>query len=300
MTEGAKGVIAMIAACTVWGLSGIYYKAIDHVPAPEVLAHRTLWSLAFFMVVLTVQGRLRLVPAMLISRDLPLVIASAVMISVNWFFYIWSIQTGHALEASLGYYIYPFVAVMLGSLVYREALRRVQWSAVALAALAVLVLTVGLGATPWVAFLLASTFGAYGLLKRRIEAGPVLSVAGEVVILAPFAFAGLWAVHSGHLSATGGAFGANLHDTAMLAFSGIITGGPLMLFSYATKRVRMATVGLVQYLNPTLQFIAAALIFGEPVTFWHLISFPLIWVALVLYSASALRQQRQKAVPVAG
>lgn len=300
MTEGAKGVIAMIAACTVWGLSGIYYKAIAHVPAPEVLAHRTLWSLAFFMVVLTVQGRLRLVPAMLISRDLPLVIASAVMISVNWFFYIWSIQTGHALEASLGYYIYPFVAVMLGSLVYREALRRVQWSAVALAALAVLVLTVGLGATPWVAFLLASTFGAYGLLKRRIEAGPVLSVAGEVVILAPFALAGLWAVHSGHLGGAGGAFGANLHDTAMLAFSGIITGGPLMLFSYATKRVRMATVGLVQYLNPTLQFIAAALIFGEPVTFWHLISFPLIWVALVLYSASALRQQRQKAVPVAG
>lgn len=301
MSEAAKGILAMVVACTVWGLSGIYYKAIAHVPAPEVLAHRTLWSLVFFLVVLAVQGRLGLLPRLLGGPALGMVAVAAAMISANWFLFIWSIQSGHALEASLGYYIFPLVAVMIGLVAFREALDRAQWAAVALAGLAVLVLTAGLGAAPWIALVLATTFGAYGLLKRRIEAGPVVSVAAEVALLAPIALVWLWGVHSGRWGTGGGAFGRGWHDTLMLAFSGVITGGPLMLFSYATKRVRMATVGLVQYLNPTLQFAVAALVFAEPVTRWHLIAFPLIWAALALYSVAVLRsERRRRALPVAG
>jgi chloramphenicol-sensitive protein RarD len=300
VSEAAKGVAAMVLACTVWGLSALLYKAIGHVPPPEVLAHRTLWSLVFFLVVLLVQGRLRLLPGLIASRAAWLVALAALLVSANWFGYIWSVQNGRVIEASLGYYIFPLVAVLIGRLIFREGLAPVQWLAVALAAVAVLILTAGLGAAPWIALYLAVTFGLYGLLKRRIEAGPVVSVAGEVALLAPVAALWLWGVHSGHWGA-GGAFGRNWGDSLLLAISGVATGGPLMLFSYAMKRVRMATVGLVQYLNPTLQFAIAATLFAEPVTLWHLIAFPTIWAALALYSLSLIRQERKRrALPVAG
>ncbi len=300
MSEAKKGVLAMVAACVIWGLSTLLYKALANVPPPEVLAHRTLWSLVFFLIVLAVQGRLAQLPRLLLSRAVPVIALSALMISANWFGFIWSIQAGRAIEASLGYYIFPLVAVMIGLVVFREGLSMGQWAAIALAVLAVVVLTFGLGAAPWIALFLAVTFGAYGLLKRRVEAGPVLSVAAEVAFLAPLAAIWLWRVHGGHWG-TGGAFGSSVRDTVLLTFSGIVTGLPLMLFSYATKRVRMATVGLVQYLNPTLQFTVAALVFAEPVTPWHMIAFPLIWAALAVYSLSVLRAERRRRVlPVAG
>ncbi len=267
---------------------------------PRSLAHRTVWSLVFFLTVLAVQGRVAQLPRLLFSRAVPAIALSALMISANWFGFIWSIQAGRAIEASLGYYIFPLVAVMIGLVAFREGLSPGQWAAIALAVLAVLVLTVGLGAAPWIALFLAVTFGVYGLLKRQVEAGPVLSVAAEVALLAPLAAIWLWGVHGGHWG-TGGAFGASTRDTVLLAFSGVVTGLPLMLFSYATKRVRMATVGLVQYLNPTLQFAVAALVFTEPVTRWHLIAFPLIWAALAIYSFAVLRsERRRRALPVAG
>lgn len=300
MSEAAKGVAAMVLACTVWGLSALLYKAIAHVPPLEVLAHRTLWSLVFFLVVLSIQGRLALLPGLIGSRAAWLVALAALLVSANWFGYIWSVQNGRVMEASLGYYIFPLVAVAIGRVMFGEGLSGLQWLAVGLAALAVVVLTAGLGAAPWIALYLAVTFGFYGLLKRRIEAGPVVSVAGEVALLAPVAAGVLWAVHAGHWG-SGGAFGRTWADSLLLAVSGIATGGPLMLFSYAMKRVRMATVGLVQYLNPTLQFALAATLFAEPVTLWHMIAFPMIWTALALYSFSVIRQERKRRVlPVAG
>ncbi|GAB4390335.1 EamA family transporter RarD [Albidovulum sp.] len=300
MSEARKGVLAMVAVCTIWGLSPILYKALAHVPPPQVLAHRTLWSLAFFLTVLAVQGRLMQLPRLLASRAVPAIGLAALMISANWFGFIWSIQAGRAIEASLGYYIFPLVAVMIGLVAFREALSAAQWAAVALAVLAVLVLSVGLGAPPWIALFLAGTFGTYGLLKRRVAAGPLLSVAAEVALLAPVAAIWLWGVHGGRWG-SGAAFGDSIRDTILLVFSGVVTGLPLMLFSYATKRVRMATVGLVQYLNPTLQFAVAALVFAEPVTRWHLIAFPMIWAALAIYSFAVLRsERRRRALPVAG
>ena len=299
MSEPIKGVLAMAFACTVWGLSAMYYKAVAHIPALEVLAHRTIWSAVFFFALLAWQGRVGLVPKLLTSRGVRLVFLAALMISVNWFFYIHSIQVGRAIEASLGYFIFPLIAVLLGAIGFGERLGRAQWFAVFLATVAVLVLTIGLGAAPWIALLLASTFGAYGYIKRQIPSGPVVSVAAEVCLLAPLALVWLFAVHAGYIGTGGGAFGRGWFDTIMLAFSGIITGGPLMLMSYAMKRVRLATVGLVQYINPSLQFLVATFIFVEPVTVWHLLSFAFIWSGLAIYSISALREEnRRRAVVV--
>lgn len=289
MREATKGILAMVATCTIWGLSGIYYKLLDHIPPIEILAHRTLWSCIFFTLVLLVQGRISVLGQALGARRSVFLIAfAALMISTNWFVFITSIQIGHAVEASLGYYIFPLVAVLLGAVAFRERLGKAQLFAVALATTAVVTLTIGLGVPPWIALILASSFGLYGLVKKGLSVGPVVSVTAEVLLLSPIALVVLWWFHSdGH-----GAFGANWRDSLMLAFSGILTGTPLIMFSYATKRITLATVGLVQYLNPSLQFIVATVFFREAFSFWHAIAFAMIWTALAIYTTASLRQDR--------
>jgi len=290
MNDAAKGVTAMVAACTIWGLSPLYYKMLAHIPPIEILAHRTLWSMMFFAGVLLLQSRLgELRRALGGVRAATIIGFAALMISTNWFIFIMSIQIGKATEASMGYYLFPLVAVVIGMVAFGEKLGRAQALAVTLAALAVALLTYGLGVAPWIALVLSISFGMYGLVKKYISVGPVVSVTGEVLLLSPIALLVLWIVHSG---TDGGAFGASASDSALLAFSGPLTGMPLILFSYATRRVRMATVGLVQYLNPTLQFFCAVVIFGEPFGGWHIVAFALIWAALAIYSFTALRAER--------
>lgn len=293
-----RGVLAIICACGIWGLSGIFYHALAPVPPLEVLAHRTLWSLVFFLVVLGLQRRLGLLGAVLgRPRGLWPIALAATMISVNWFGFILSVQTGHALEASLGYYIFPLIATAIGVLAFRDRLQPLQCMAVALATIAVAVLTLGLGVTPWIALLLAATFALYGALKKLTPLGPMVSTAAEVALLAPLALVWLWGVHragwTGPTGQPGGWFGHDGWRTAGLMLSGPLTGLPLLLFSYASRQVRMTTLGLAQYLNPTLQFLVAVLVFGEPFTLWHRIAFALIWTALAIYSADSLWQSRR-------
>jgi chloramphenicol-sensitive protein RarD len=289
MREATKGIIALVGTCTVWGLSGIYYKLLEHVPPIEILAHRTLWSLIFFAAALAVQGRLAaLMGAIGTRRALMLTALAALMISTNWFVFITSIQVGRAMEASLGYYVFPLVAVLLGAVVLKERLGRAQRVAVALAALAVVTLSLGLGVPPWIALILSVSFGLYGLVKKGLSVGPVVSVTAEVLLLAPVALIVLWLAHADG----GGAFGTSFRDSALLAFSGLLTGAPLILFSYATKRITLATVGLVQYLNPTLQFLVATFWFLEPFSPWHALAFGMIWAALAIYTAASWRQDR--------
>ena len=291
MTEARKGVVALVAACVIWGLSPLFYKQLAHVPPLEVLAHRTLWSFVAFGTVLLLQGRLvQIAGAFSDRRQVWIALFSALTISTNWFLFIYSVGAGRALEASIGYYIYPLVAVVAGFLVLREAIAPLQWAAVGLVALAVLVLTVGLGVAPWISLALAASFASYGVLKRWIASGPVVSVTVETLLLAPLAVAVL--VFWGQ-----GAFAANWRDAGLLALSGPITALPLILFSYATKRAAMATVGLTLYLNPTLQFLVAWLVFREAVTGWHAIALPMIWAALALYSAVALRRHERGSAP---
>lgn len=287
MTHATKGILAMALACTFWGLSPLYYAMLKHVPPLEVLCYRALWSLVFFAAVLELQGRLKLLTSALgTPKSFVVVTIAAALISVNWFGYIFAISTDRVVEASLGYYIFPLVAVLLGRVVLGETLRPVQWLAVVLATCAVIALTAGLGVAPWIALVLATTFGLYGLIKKQLDLGPVVSVTAEVVVLAPLALTWLW------LAGTGAGSGNDLTTHLLLALSGPLTAAPLILFSYAARRARLSTIGLVQYLNPTLQFFCAVVIFAEPFTQWHAVAFAMIWIGLIAYSASSLRQDR--------
>lgn len=285
----------MVVAAVIWGASPLFYKQLSHVPPLEVLSHRTLWSAVIFTAVLAVQGQLGSLPRLLRGRALLLVGFAALMISANWFLFIFSVQAGHTVEASMGYYIFPLVAVLIGVLAFGERLSRGQALAVLLAALAVLVLTLGLRVAPWIALAIALTFGLYGLVKKRLGAAPVPSVTAEVLVLVPLALIWLGLTGSGQMQEFGRPGGHFFDDPAtafLLVFSGVLTAGPLMLFTYATARVRMATVGVVQYLNPTGQFLCATLVFAEPFTGWHAAAFGLIWAGLALYTFEALRQDR--------
>ena len=284
--SGFRGIPALIAAGTIWGLSPLYYKLLEHVPPAEVLAHRTVWSFIFFALLLFFQGRLgQLVP--LVRRQWRWIALASIMISVNWFLFIYAIQVDRVIEASLGYYIFPLVAVAMGRLVFKERLGALQWIAVALAVLAVSVLTVGLQVVPAISLVLATTFGLYGVIKKQLDAGPVLSVTAEVFLLLP-----LFILTFAYLAGTEQLQGTSARDITILMCSGPLTAGPLILFTVGARRVRMATVGLVQYINPTLQFSCAVIVFGEPFTRWHAIAFSLIWVALALYSVSAFGRDR--------
>ncbi|SFR42032.1 chloramphenicol-sensitive protein RarD [Yoonia tamlensis] len=291
MTDPAKGILAIVGTCVIWGLSPIYYKALSHVPPLEVLSHRALWSFLFFAVILLVQGRMRQMIE-LIATQTGLMLLAALMISANWFIFILSSQIDRSTEASIGYYIYPLLSVLIGRFVLGEALSALKWLAIVLVLSAVMVLALGLGTVPIVALSLAGTFAIYGLIKKGVSAGPLLTVAGEVTLVLPFAIAwlGLGYFSGGHTGS--GGFGRDLSDSLMLVLAGPITSIPLLMFSYGARRVTMATTGIAFYINPTLQFLVAVLIFAEPFGTAHMIAFPMIWGGVIIYSVTALRQER--------
>lgn len=287
MTEANKGILAIIGATSLWGLSPIYYKLLADVPAQEVLAHRTLWSLVFFGGILLLQGRFGEVLKALSQWRLAAVLTLAsMMISVNWFLFIYAVQIGKTTETSLGYYIYPLVAVVVGHFWFNEQLNRSQWLAIGLAALAVIMLTLGLGVTPWLALVLATTFALYGVIKKQLAIGPVVSVTCEVLIFLPIGLTILYFIHKGGH----GIFASSAWKTAMLIGSGPITALPLILFAYGSRRIAMSTVGLLAYINPTLQLFCAVAIFRDPFNRWHIIAFAMIWVALAIYSIAARKK----------
>jgi chloramphenicol-sensitive protein RarD len=284
MTQPVKGAIAMLLACLTWGFAPLYYSFLSHLGPEEILSHRTLWSVVTFVSVISVTGRRRETLRVLkLPKTMALILLAGVMIGINWYVFIFSVGAGRVTESSLGYYIFPLVMVLLGLVVFRETLSKLQWMSVALAVIAVIVLTYGLGRAPWLAMIISFTFGIYGLLKRIIKVDSVISVTLEVVLLLPFAVAYLcW-------------FGSmpDAPTLALLMFSGLITAGPLMLMTYATQTVRMATVGLVQYLNPVLQFFCAIVLLGEVLTSWHMIAIGLIWTALVFYTVAVFKAERK-------
>lgn len=283
LSERSAGFAAIVGTCVVWGLSPIYYHAIQGTPALTILAHRTIWSLVFFALLLGMQGRLAQLKAAVRGPERLRITLAALMISINWFTFIWSVLSGHAVEASLGYYMLPLVSVGLGVIFLRETLSGLQWAAVLVALVAVSVLSWGLGVPPWIALCIAVSFGLYGLIKKQVSLGPVMSVAAEVAILTPLAV--IWLMVTG----LGQGFGRDLMQTGLLIGSGLITAVPLVWFSYGAKRVGLATLGITMYLNPTLQFLSATLVLAEPFSLWHLIAFALIWFALALYSVTLFR-----------
>lgn len=283
MSTKALGILAMLAACTVWGLSPLFYIQLSHVPPAEVLAHRAIWSVVVFACFLLFRGQLGDLAKLLRSprRALGLALAMS-LISVNWFVFIFSVQIGRTTEASLGYYIFPLVAVLIGRFLFSETLNKGKKSAVLLAFVAVLILTIGSGTPPWISLILATTFGFYGALKKLWETDSVLSVTGEMVLFLPVAAACL--VYYGSVQSLH--FGQGDLDDLLLILSGPLTALPLVWFAYAARSIEMSLVGVLQYINPTLQFVCAVLVFAEPFSQLQAITFGLIWVAVVIFVAA--------------
>lgn len=291
MTETTKGLWSLLATCLIWGSFPIYFNMLSDIPPLEILAQRTIWSFVFFMLMVVVQRRWNEILAILRSPKIWVVAAAALAISSNWLVYITAVSAGHVVEASLGYFIFPLSAVMMGVVVYREHLGVVKSAAVALAVGAVVFLAWGLHATPWISLILALTMCIYGMLKKGLPFAADVTVAVEVLILVPFALLYVAALHYGWGVPPGsGVFGTDWRTTVLVMCSGVLTGVPLVLFGYGAQRVPMGTLGVMFYINPTLQFAAAVMILNEPLTIYHMIAFPVIWLAITIFTTASLRR----------
>jgi chloramphenicol-sensitive protein RarD len=278
------GVVYAAAAYVCWGTFPLYFRALEGVPAPEILANRIAWSALFMVLLVTARRRWPQVRAQLSAGVVLRLALSATLISTNWLIYIWAVNAEHVLDASLGYFVNPLVSVLLGVIFLREPLSRRQVVAIALAALGVLSLVLRAGRFPWVALSLAGTFGLYGLIRKRVPVDATVGLLTEVAVLAPLAVAFLaWLDVAGR-----GHLGASPRLTVLLVSSGVVTAVPLIWFAVGVRRLRLATVGLLQYLNPTLQFAIAVLAFGEPLTPAHRVAFACIWIGLAVYTSEAV------------
>ncbi|MDO8983246.1 EamA family transporter RarD [Cypionkella sp.] len=288
--DSLRGFGFALTAYLLWGFLPIFMKAVGHISPAEVIAHRVIWSIPIAGAVLWATGRTAdLWVALRTPRMLLMGFATAALISVNWGIYVWSIGAGHALDAALGYYINPLFSVFLGAVLLGERLSRAQKGAIALAALAVLVLTIEAGKLPLVALGLTVTWGIYAYLKKSLPIGPNQGFFLEVLILLPFALAYvIWAQATGRSHFMAGV----TSDTVLLLSCGLVTAVPLMVYANGAKLLRLSTIGIMQYIAPTMIFLTAVFVFGEPFGRGKMIAFPMIWVALVIYTVSMVRQAR--------
>jgi chloramphenicol-sensitive protein RarD len=278
-----------LSAYVIWGFLPLYMKALAHIPPVEVIAHRVLWSLPIAAGVLIYQGRTGdLKRALKTPSMLAMAAVTAALVSVNWMIYVWAIGTGHALDAALGYYINPLFSVLIGFVILKEKLSKLQGAAIVLAGLAVVVLTVDAGRVPMVALGLTLSWGAYAYFKKSLPIGPNQGFLLEVLLLTPFALAflayqaGMGVGHFGH----GGT------DTLLLMGTGLVTAIPLMFYANGAKQLRLSTIGVMQYIAPTMIFLTAVFLFNEPFGPARAIAFPMIWAALALYTWSFIEQKR--------
>lgn len=270
----------------------MYWPLLEPTPAIQILAHRMVWSLLFVAAVLVVRHDWAFVAALRHDRRrLTLLVVAAVLVSVNWGVYIWGVNAGHVVETSLGYFINPLVSIALGVLVLRERLRRVQWVAVAVAALAVVVITVDYGRLPWIALSLAFSFGGYGLVKKVVAVPALESLAVETAVMAPFAVIFLVAVE---VHGTGSFGHVALGTNLLLVTAGVVTAIPLLCFAAAARRVPLTVMGLLQYLTPVLQFLVGVFIRHEPLPTSELIGFCLVWAALLVLGGNEVAQWRSR------
>lgn len=287
---GLAGILYALAAFGIWGLAPIYFRLIGQVPALEVVAHRVAWAVLLLCLALLAKRRGRLLLAELRdTRRLLFLSVTALLVSGNWLIYIWSIQNDRLLEASLGYYINPLINVLLGMLFLRERLNPRQGMAVALACIGVLNLIVALGVFPWIALSLALLFGFYGLLRKKASIDAMVGLTVETILLTPLALALLVV-----LALQGnGAFGrGDLATDLLLAGTGLMTAVPLFCFLQGARRLRLSTLGLMQYVAPSLNFVLAVVFYHEPFTWMHFVTFFFIWVALAVYSFDAFSERR--------
>lgn len=281
-----KGILYATASYTVWGLFPMYFKALQSIPPIEILLHRMLWALVFLFMVLAWRKQWSWIPQVLRQPKLLAgFTASASLLSINWFIYIWAINNERVIDASLGYFITPLVSVLLGYVLLHERLRYAQWLAVALASSGVLWLTWQAGHPPWIGLCLAFTFGTYGLLRKTAALGPLEGLSLETLLLFPFALAYLaWLTLQAQT-----AFPTSPASLQwLLIAAGPITAIPLLLFAAGARRIPMATLGLLQYIAPSLQLLLGVWLYQESFSQERLLGFIAIWTALLIYSAEGL------------
>jgi chloramphenicol-sensitive protein RarD len=286
-----SGLAAAVSAFAMWGVFPLYLKPLSGVPTLQVMSQRIVWCCLLVFAWLAVRGELGSVRAALTNATTRWRLASsALFISLNWLVYVWAIGHGHVVDASLGYFINPLFSVVLGVFVLGERLNRAQWAAVALAATGVLYLAVVLGRPPWIALWLAGSFGMYGLIRKVVAVDAVPGLATETLLLAPFALAFLVFAEWQGVGALGHSSTA---VDALLVGSGLVTAMPLALFAYGARRIPLSTVGLVQYIGPTLQFLIGVFVFQEPFPRARAVGFVMIWSALAIYAVDGLWRRRR-------
>jgi chloramphenicol-sensitive protein RarD len=286
----SAGALYAVAAYGIWGIAPVYWKALAGVPASEILAHRVLWSFAVGLLLLLATRSLPELRVTLRSprRVLPMA-ASALLIGSNWLVFIWAVETNRVLETSLGYYINPLINVLFGMVLLGERLRPLQVAAVLLAAAGVAQLAFAFGSLPWISLVLAVTFGLYGLVRKIAPVQPLVGFALETALLAPLAAAFLLVVHAGGSDTVQH---GSTPVKVLIASSGVFTAAPLLCFNSAAKRLRLSTVGLFQFLAPTTTFLLAVVLYGEPFTRAHGVTFACVWLALALYALDSARAAR--------
>ena len=288
--DSPRGLAFAIAAYLMWGGLPLYLKAISHVPALEVVSHRIIWSVPVASIILIILGRTRDIQIALRSpKLLAMGTLTAALISINWLTYVYAISTQRTLDAALGYYINPLFSVFLGFILLRERMRPLQWVAVCFAIGAVVVLAYELGSLPWISLTLTLSWGFYALFKRSLPIGPNQGFLLEVLVLSPIAIGYLMYLW---INGTHSFANVSWSTTMLLMGSGVVTAVPLIVYANGAKLLRLSTIGMLQYIAPTFIFLTAVFIFDEPFGWEKKIAFPMIWVALAIYSASLIKTRR--------
>ncbi len=291
-----KGVLLAIGAYTMWGVAPIYFKSITFVPALEILSHRVIWSFFFLAIIIHFSHQWRNVASIFQSKSKMLYLfATAILIGGNWLIFIWAVNSNHMLDASLGYYINPLINVLFGMMFLGERLRKLQWLAVTLAAIGVIIQIALFGSVPVVAFSLAISFAFYGLLRKKVHVNGQTGLFIETLVLLPIAFIYLtWFADSATSSMTNNNMNLNL----LLISAGIVTTLPLLCFTGAATKLKLSTLGFFQYIGPSFMFLLAVLMYGEAFSADKAITFVFIWGALVIFSYDGLAQGRKRKASV--
>lgn len=292
------GLMFGLLAYGLWGVLPIYFKWLERVSALDIVAHRILWSLPFLaLLVAATRGWSQVRDGLRDRRTLVLLLVTSVLIGINWLLYVYAVVSGNILAGSLGYYLNPLMNILLGRFILKERLTGLQWAAVAIAAAGVSVLATGAGTTLWISLTLCVTFATYGLLRKVASVDAIAGLSIETALLFPLALGWLLLGFGGGRPV----FGSTNEEMWLLALAGIVSTTPLLLFTAAARRLRYSTLGMLQFLAPTAQFLLAVAIYGEQFTRAHAVAFGAIWVALILYVASLVRdlraQQQAAAAP---
>jgi chloramphenicol-sensitive protein RarD len=278
----SKGAIYAAISYTLWGIFPIYFKALHQVPSEQVVAHRIVWSFLFLISLVAVRRDIPSLKSVIKPHTLLIYLVTGVLLAINWSVYIWAINNGFVVEASLGYFINPLVSVLLGMIFLGEKLRRAQWFPLGLAVAGVIYLALNYGSLPWIALALAVTFGLYGLMKKI---APLGSLQGLTLETAAIFLPALGYLLFAGLHGTGSFGHSDLLTTLLLVLTGVVTAVPLLFFAAGARRVTLTTMGLLQYISPIMQFLIGIFVFGEAFTSARLFGFAIIWLALIIFSS---------------